>query len=232
MFRCALMVSRAEAKEKSLRQVHKQNFCAFVSPIFTNNAVSLALVYLLAFSPVQLDPVGADSPNHLSPPHLSPLIRALLSLNHLLFDFPWDPAHPKQSVSRLIKKTVSTNQPMSNHQMYRRLFWKFPSGSQRCNQLGHETFSFLLWYHNYVLSLYFLSSLPYLCNKHAGEWKEKEFSLLFLLSFFCFSSSPAFSSPSSFSFSFFSIDRYWENFKNNVISSDQHIPSAEVISIF
>ena len=112
MFHCALMVSRAEAKEKSLRQVHKQNFCAFVSPIFTNNAVSLALVYLLAFSPVQLDPVGADSPNHLSPPHLSPLIRALPSLNHLLFDFPWDPAHPKQSVSRLIKKTVSTNQPM------------------------------------------------------------------------------------------------------------------------
>lgn len=116
MFHWALMVSRAEAKEKSLRQVHKQNFCAIVSPIFTNNAVSLALIYLLAFSPVQLDPVGPDSPNHLSPPHLSPphlspLLRALLSLNHLLFDFPWDPAHPKQSVSRLIKKqSVPINQ--------------------------------------------------------------------------------------------------------------------------
>ena len=97
--------------KRSLRQVHKQNVCAIVSPTFTNTAVSLALVYLLAFSPVQLDPVGPDSPNHLSPPRLSPLLRALLSLNHLLFDFPWDPAHPKQSVSRLIKKqSVPINQ--------------------------------------------------------------------------------------------------------------------------
>ena len=104
MFHWAVMVSRAEGKEKSLRQVHKQNFCAIVCPIFTNTTVSLALVYLLASSPVQLDPVGPDSPNHLSPPHLSPLLRALLSLSHLLLDFPWGPAHPKQSISRFIKK--------------------------------------------------------------------------------------------------------------------------------